>query len=358
MKFGYTQFMVESIKPPEDQNRTRKDDHIRINIEEDVQSHSEGGFDLYYFEHNAMPEIDFKEVDTSTSIFQKSIRAPLLISSMTGGTKKGIEINRRLACAAENFGIAMGVGSQRVDIEAGFFSEESNIRNFAPNIPVFANIGAIQLNYGMTISNCRKAIDLIRADALIFHLNPLQEVLQPEGQTNFAGLLKKIKNICKELQIPVIVKEVGWGISSTLAGKLIDAGVSCIDVAGAGGTSWALVEKFRNQDPIRVKMSDNFKDWGIPTAFCLEEIHTKYPHFPLISSGGLRNGIDAAKSIALGAVMAGFAGPLLRAAVVSQEKLNLLLARIIDELKVVMFVTGAKDIPKLSKIPLRYPRYF
>lgn len=341
------------LKTPEDQNRIRKDDHIRINIEENVQSHAEGGFDLYYFEHNALPEMDFKQVDTTTCLFKKLIRAPLLISSMTGGTKRGNEINQRLACAAEKLGIAMGVGSQRVDIEAGSIPRDINIRTFAPSIPIFANIGAVQLNYGMTISSCKKALEFIRADGLILHLNPLQEVLQPEGQTNFSGLLKKISDICKEIKEPVIIKEVGWGISAGLAGKLIDAGVSCIDVAGAGGTSWALVEKFRNLVPSRVATSENFKDWGIPTAICIEEIHTRYPDLPLISSGGLRNGIDVAKSLALGATMAGFAGKLFRAAAVSQENVEIILTQIIDELRIAMFATGAKGIPELSKVQLR-----
>lgn len=341
------------IQTPDGQNRKRKDDHIRINIEEDVQSRASSGFDHYYFQHNALPEIDYKEVDTTTCFLQKTINAPLLISSMTGGSKKGDEINRRLACAAEKLGIAMGVGSQRADIEAGNLPVDSNIRIFAPSIPVFANIGAIQLNNGMTVSSCRTAIDLIQADALILHLNPLQEVLQPEGQTNFGGLLKKISAICREIKEPVIVKEVGWGISSDLAGKLIDNGVSCIDVAGAGGTSWALVEKFRNLDPSRIETSDNFKDWGIPTAICLEEIHTLYPDLPLISSGGLRNGIDVAKSIALGATIAGFAGRLFKAAAISQENLDLILGQIIDELRIAMFATGSKTIQQLSKVPLR-----
>lgn len=328
----------------------RKDDHIRINRDENVQSGVDGGFDSYSLEHNALPEIDFKEIDTTCDFLGKKVNAPILISSMTGGTQSGDEINIRLAKSAQKFGIAMGVGSQRVAIESDSRFSSEKIRESAPDIPLYANLGAVQLNYGMGITQCQKAVDLIKADALILHLNPLQEALQPEGQTNFAGLLKKIALVSKELGVPVIVKEVGWGISVNLAKRLVEAGVSCIDVAGSGGTSWALVEKFRNTDPYQAATCQNFGDWGISTAVCLEEIRQQLPKIALIASGGIRNGIDAAKSLVLGASLAGFAGRLLRAAAASQETVDLSIQQIINELKIAMFATGSQDLQALSRV--------
>jgi len=353
MGFWYTHFMPKLEPKPQEMITKRKDDHIRINRDEDVQSRVNVGFDYFSLQHNALPELDFKDIDLSLSFLGKVINAPIIISSMTGGTEKGDQINIRLAKAAELIGIPMGVGSQRIDLQTPDHPKKIKLRDFAPKIPLYANLGAVQLNYGTGISGCQQAVDLLEADALILHLNPLQEALQPEGQTDFKNLLNKISEICKKIMVPVIVKEVGWGISVDAAAKLIDAGVSSIDVAGAGGTSWALVEKIRNTDPEQIEISDHFKDWGIPTTQCLLEIHQKFPFVPLIASGGVKFGIDVAKSIALGASLAGFAGPLFRAAVTSQDELNKKIKQIIDELKIAMFVTGSRNVFELSQVPIK-----
>jgi isopentenyl-diphosphate delta-isomerase len=330
----------------------RKDDHIRINRDENVQSGISAGFDDYSLLHCALPEMDFTELDLSSTFLSKEIKAPILISSMTGGTKEGDEITRRLAISAEKFGIPIGVGSQRIDLQRDVSSTKFRIRDFAPDVPVYANLGAVQLNYGLGIKDCLRAIEMVDADALILHLNPLQEALQPEGQTNFAGLIEKISTICKNMQQPIIIKEVGWGINHEIAKELVDAGVACIDVAGAGGTSWALVEKFRNTDSSRVEMSENFKTWGISTVKCLLDIKKNQPKIPLIASGGVKNGIDIAKSVALGASLCGIAGPLFRAAAISQEKLDSKIGQFIEELRIAMFVTGAKNLKELSKVKI------
>ena len=198
MDFWYTHFMPKTESEPEKIITQRKDDHIRINIDEDVQSRVNVGFDDYSLQHSALPEMDMEEIDLSLSFLDKKIKAPILISSMTGGTEKGDQINIRLARAAEYFGIPMGVGSQRIGIQTKDEQVGIRLREYAPNIPLYANLGAVQLNYGLGLSGCQKAIDLIEADALILHLNPLQEALQPEGQTNFKGLLKKINDSVQE----------------------------------------------------------------------------------------------------------------------------------------------------------------
>lgn len=344
--------MTENDVHSADDISKRKNDHIRINLNEDIHSRVDVGFDSYYFQHNALPEISLASINIGRNFLGKQISAPLLISSMTGGTEEGDKINARLAETAEDVGIPMGVGSQRIEIQSGNSKNSISIRKYAPSIPLYANIGAVQLNYGLTLDDCKRAIELIQGDALILHLNPLQEALQPEGQTNFVGLLTEIEKICKSIEIPVIVKEVGWGISIDVARKLINAGVTCIDVAGAGGTSWAMVEKFRNTSQNCIDISDHFKDWGIPTADCVSQIHKEYPTTPLIASGGIKRGIDIAKSIALGANITGVAGVLFRAAAISTESIVDKVNEFIEELRITMFVVGAKDLTSLSRIPL------
>jgi len=244
----------------------RKDDHIRINLEQDVQSMISTGFEKIQLRHNALPDMDFGRVNTSLTLFNKQLAAPILISSMTGGTAAGAAFNRTLALAAEQCGIAMGVGSQRAAIENPDIADSFNLRKFAPNALLFANLGAVQLNYGFGIEECKKAVGMLEADALYLHLNPLQEALQPEGNHNFSGLLPKIEKVCRSLAVPVLVKEVGWGISLETARSLLEVGVTAIDVAGAGGTSWAKVEMYRQPNPQKAAIHAAFGDWGIPTA--------------------------------------------------------------------------------------------
>ncbi len=326
----------------------RKQEHLEINLQKDVSSARSSGFENYAFTHEALPEIDLAHVKTDTRFLEKSLNIPLLISSMTGGTPEGSLINLRLAEAANETGVAMGVGSQRADLERKKSEKHSNIREIAPNIPLYANLGAVQLNYGFTVNDCKKAVDLIRADALILHLNPLQEALQPEGQTNFYGLAKKIELVCKAIEVPVIVKEVGWGISASTARKLIELGVSAIDVAGAGGTSWSEVEKHRSDGDRNFRLAGNYRDWGIPTADAVVEAREALPGTPIVASGGMNTGIEVAKAIALGANIAGVARPFLIAANESTEAVISKIQEIRKELRITMFVVGAGTIDALA----------
>jgi isopentenyl-diphosphate Delta-isomerase len=328
---------------------SRKLDHIRINLEEDVQSSLTTGLEKYRFVHEALPEIDLDDVDLSQELFGKRIFAPILISSMTGGTAKAASVNRNLAEAAQAEGIVMGVGSQRAAIEKPELSDTFQVRKYAPDILLFANLGAIQLNYAYSINHCRKAVDMIEADALILHLNSLQEALQPEGDIRFGGLLKKIETVCRLLPVPVIAKEVGWGISDKTARKLADAGVAAIDVAGAGGTSWSQVEMYRIQDKSRARVAAAFRNWGIPTSESIKMSRRGASALPIFASGGLRDGIDIAKCIALGAVLGGMAGPFLKAAAASVEETIKVVAEIRQEIKVCMFAAGVSSIQELQQ---------
>jgi isopentenyl-diphosphate delta-isomerase len=325
----------------------RKDDHLRINIEEDVESGISTGLERLRFRHTALPELALEDVDCRTTFLKKELSFPLLISSMTGGTEEAERINKILAEAAQVHRIAMGVGSQRVAIEQPATQSTFQIRTIAPDILLFANLGAVQLNYGYGIDECQRAVEMIEADALVLHLNALQEALQPEGDSNFRGLLDRIGEICRVLPVPVIAKEVGWGISAPVARRLVDAGVTAIDVAGAGGTSWSQVESYRAADEDRAALARAFRSWGIPTADAVRQVRTELPGVPLIASGGLRNGIEAAKCIALGADLCGMAGPFLKAASKPDRRVHQLIERTRMELRIAMFATGSREIKDL-----------
>ncbi len=325
----------------------RKADHIRINLEEDVRSELTTGLERLRFEHDALPELDLRSLQTGLVFLGKRLAAPLLISSMTGGTLAAGQINLALADAAQQKGVAMGLGSLRAALEDPSQAKTFQVRRSAPDILLLANLGAVQLNYGMGVDECRRAVDLVEADALVLHLNALQEALQPEGDTNFAGLLGKIEQVCRDLSVPVIVKEVGWGISGEVAARLADAGVAAIDVAGAGGTSWSQVEMYRTQDPEAARLAAAFIAWGIPTAEALRQIRSALPDIPLIASGGLRSGTDVAKSIALGADLGAMAGPFLKAAAESSEAVVRTIDSLVSELRLVMFATGSADLTAL-----------
>lgn len=332
----------------------RKADHIRINLEEDVRSGMTTGLECYRFTHEALPEIALADVDLGLLLFKKHLRAPILISSMTGGTAEAATINIRLAEAAQETGIAMGIGSQRAAIEDPKQAATFKIsRNVAPDALLFANLGAVQLNYGYSIDECRRAVDMIEADALILHLNPLQEAVQAGGDTNFAGLAKKIEEICKKIEVPVIAKEVGWGISERTAKLLADCGVNAIDVAGAGGTSWSQVEMHRAPDEFTRELAATFVDWGINTANSLLNVKKAAPEMTLFASGGLKNGLDIAKSIALGATLGGMATPFLRSAMISTEKAIEIIALIKSQLEVSMFSSGIENLPELQKAQIQ-----
>jgi isopentenyl-diphosphate delta-isomerase len=332
------------------QTQNRKADHIRICLEDNVQSPViTTGLEKYRFTHTCLPEIDGKDIDVSTTFLGKHLHAPLLISSMTGGTEQAGIINRRLAEVAQEYKLAMGVGSVRVAVEKPQVANTFAVRKYAPDILLFANLGAVQLNYDYGIDECLRIIDLVEADALILHINPLQEFIQPRGDTNFHGLLDKISNLCNNLPVPVIAKEVGNGISATMAEKLIAVGVQAIDVAGAGGTSWAMVESERAETVLQRRLGQTFGDWGIPTADCIASIREHDPNVPLIASGGLRNGLDVAKAIALGADIAGLAMPFLKAAAVSEAAVVELTEVLIAEITTVLFCTANTNLYKLKQ---------
>lgn len=329
------------------QTSARKSDHIRINLEEDVRSGLTTGLENYRFIHQALPELDLDEVDFSAQIFGKVLKAPFLISSMTGGTDEGATINRRLAEAAQETGIAMGLGSQRAAIENPKVAGTFKVRSVAPDILLFANLGAVQLNYHYGVDECRRAVEMIEADALILHLNALQEAVQPEGDTNWSGLLSKIELVCRSLEVPVIAKEVGWGFSEGTARLLAQAGVSAIDVAGAGGTSWSQVEMYRAETKSQQRLAAAFIDWGIPTADAILNVRKAAPGVQIFASGGLHSGVDVAKCLALGASLGGMASPFLKAAAHSVEDILQVIRELKRETQVCMFATGAKDIPSL-----------
>jgi isopentenyl-diphosphate Delta-isomerase len=330
----------------------RKAEHIRICLEENVQFRTGNGLEKYRFSHCCLPELDYDRIDISTKFLGKTLGAPLLISSMTGGTDQARTINRRLAEAAQAYGLAMGVGSQRVAIEQDQTQDSFRVRDLAPDILLFANLGAVQLNYGYGSEQCQRAVDLVEADALILHINPLQECIQPKGDRNFSGLLQKIEQVCSKLTVPVIAKEVGNGISAHLAQQLIDVGVRAIDVAGAGGTSWSLVESARADNELQRQLGRTFADWGLPTAACLVQIRQRQPEIPLIASGGLRNGLDVAKAIGLGADLAGLALPFLTAADQSSAAVTALVELLLAELKTALFCTGSPDLVSLRRSEL------
>jgi isopentenyl-diphosphate delta-isomerase len=330
----------------------RKADHIRVNLEEDVQSHLTTGLEKIHFEHNALPELNLSDVDTSLELFGKFLKAPILISSMTGGTERAEEINLNLARGAQSEGVAMGLGSIRAAVEDDSLAKTFQVRRVAPDVLLFANLGAVQLNYGYTVDECRRAVEMVGADALYLHFNALQEALQPEGDTHFADLLKKIELVCRDLEVPVLAKEVGWGISGAVARKLVSAGIAGIDVAGAGGTSWSQVEMYRAQNKRQARLAGAFVDWGIPTAIALRQVRGVLPKIPLVASGGLRSGIDIAKCIALGADLGGMASPFLKAADVSAEAVAAVIQDTRFEVRACMFATGSGDIPALRRAPL------
>jgi isopentenyl-diphosphate Delta-isomerase len=326
----------------------RKADHIKINLEKDVRSALTTGLENYHFIHEALPELDLERVDTSLSLFGKGIAAPILISSMTGGTSDAETINLRLAEAAQEMKIAMGVGSQRAAIENPEQAKTFQVRRVAPDILLFANLGAVQLNYGYGIDQCRRAVDMIEADALIFHFNPLQEAVQDAGDTNFAGLAKKIEEACKTLEVPVIAKEVGWGISERTAKLLADCGVSAIDVAGAGGTSWSQVEMHRAPDEFTRELAATFVGWGIPTADSILNVKKAAPEMKIFASGGIKDGLDIAKCIALGATLGGMAGKFLKAAAISTKSAVQMMKLSKRQIEVTMFAAGVGTLESLK----------
>lgn len=332
------------------ETQTRKADHLRICLEEDVQSRqTTNGLERYRFNHLCLPELNLSDIDLSTKFLGKNLGSPLLISSMTGGTELAKTINYRLAEIAQHYKMAMGVGSQRVAVENPQVGDTFAVRSVAPDILLLANLGAIQLNYKYSLDECLRVVDLLEADALILHLNPLQECIQARGDTNFRGLLDKIAQLCHKLPVPAIAKEVGNGISGAMAKQLIEAGIAAIDVAGAGGTSWAKVESERAESDLQRRLGQTFGDWGWPTAECLTSVRAVAPTIPLIASGGLRNGLEVAKAIALGADLTGLALPFLQAAMESEAALRALVEVLHAEITTALFCTGNTNLSQLQR---------
>lgn len=336
-------------EPPKAVTPSRKADHLRINLEHDVSGKGvDNGFDAFRFRHRALPEIDLSEVDLSTEFLGRPLRAPLLVSCMTGGTPEARRINSALARVAQQHGLAMGLGSGRALIESPATIESFDVREDAPEVVLLANLGAVQLNKGYGIVECRRLVERLRADALVLHLNPLQEALQPEGDTCFRGLLENIARLCREADFPIVVKEVGWGIGPHDVRALFAAGVAAVDLAGAGGTSWSEVERYRIGEAWRARVAAAFAGWGTPTARCVIEARRAAPQGFLIASGGIRDGLDAAKALALGANLVGIAGPFLRAADAGVDGASQLALELIETLRIGMFCVGARTLEELQ----------
>lgn len=327
----------------------RKTEHIKLCLTDNVEGvNKTTGLEGISFIHNALPEIDFHKINLKTTFLNKQLQAPFLVSSMTGGSKLATEININLAKAAEQKGWAIGLGSTRALLESKAYEDSFLIRRHAKTVPLIANLGAVQFNYGYGVEECQRIVDLTEADSLVLHLNSLQEVVQDGGDLNFENLLPKIEEVCTKLSVPVGVKEVGFGIDGTVAEKLYNVGVTYIDVAGAGGTSWSQVEKLRTEDPLRKLAAEAFNSWGIPTKDCIVSVKSKLPTVPIVASGGMKTGLDAAKAITIGATIVGFARTLLQAATESVESVLKVMEQIELELRMTMFGIGADTIQSLQ----------
>lgn len=336
---------------------SRKEDHLNIVLSGTAAGRpGSTGLDGVRFEHVALPEISLDEIDLSARFLGRTLSAPLLISSMTGGVARAVPINAHLAEAAGVLGIAFAVGSQRVALEEGAAAGfDRSLRDKAGAVPILANFGAAQLGRWDGADAARRAVEMIDADALIIHLNPLQEALQPGGDRDWRGLLGEIECLARAGETPIIVKEVGAGISGSLVRKLVDAGVTAVDVAGAGGTSWAAVEGARTGDPVARAIAAPFADWGIPTGYAIADVRRMCPETTVIASGGIRHGLDVARAVRLGADLAGTAAGVLEAAMTSTAAVVAHFEGIIGALRVACFCTGSHNLAALRKARLLEP---
>lgn len=333
----------------------RKSRHLDICLEDDVASKRDTGFARVHLRHEALPECALADIDLAVDFLGHRLRAPLVISSMTGGTERARTINYHLAIAAERAGVALALGSQRAALEDRRLLETYRVRDVAPGVVLFANLGAVQFNYGVTVDDARHIVDSVGANGLYLHLNPLQEALQPNGDTNFRDLLSPIAELCRTLGVPVIAKSVGSGISPSTARRLLGAGVAAIDVAGAGGTSWARVEGRRSGDPAREALAETFADWGYPTADATEALRAEFPEAVIVASGGVRTGVDIAKAIAIGATIAGAGLPFLEPATRSAEAVAKQIDGMLAGLAIALFASGCRtpaDLPGARYLPI------
>lgn len=328
----------------------RKSEHIKIVLNEKVTGDQiTTGFERVHLIHNALPEIDFEDIKINTNFFGFEQKTPFLISSMTGGALMAESINRNLAIAAEEKGWVLALGSTRALIESDEHHASFKVRKYAPTTPIIANLGAVQFNYGFGVDECKRIIEITDANVLVLHLNSIQEIIQTEGNTNFKDLLSKIEQVCRGLDVPVGVKEVGWGIDAETARRLTDVGIAFIDVAGAGGTSWSQVEKFRSKEKIKKIAAESFVDWGIPTVECVVSVREQLPNQTVIASGGIHNGVEAAKALALGANFVGFGRSILKEATETPESVMEVMEIRELELKMAMFGIGVKTIKELNE---------
>jgi isopentenyl-diphosphate Delta-isomerase len=333
-----------------DQTAKRKSNHVDLVLNEKIDYMKSTGLEKYEFVHNSLPEINFSEIETTVRFFSHEFSAPIIVSSMTGGFERAAGINSAIAELCRERKIGMGVGSQRQALlNSDYLESFKVVRRVAKDIFVMGNIGAAQVADGLAVREARKIVDMVEANALAVHLNALQEFIQPEGDRNFRGVLKGISRLVRALKIPVIVKETGAGIGAVAARRLIEAGVSAIDVSGAGGTSWAAIETLRSDDR---RIGRKFWNWGIPTTEALLQVNAlpSRKKIKLISSGGIRDGIDVAKSIALGADLCAGAQPFLKA--LDKEGTQGLIKEFdswVEELKGVMFLTGSKNMSQLKR---------
>ncbi len=331
-----------------DPTNERKIEHIRA-IERDPETDRDGRwFDRILLTNRALPELALDEIDPSTEFLGKRLSFPLLISSMTGGDHELVRtINTNLAIAAERCQVAMAVGSQRVMFTHPAAEASFALREQAPTTVLIGNVGGVQLNYGFDLDKCQRAVDILEADALYFHLNPLQEAVQPEGDTDFRGVAEKIGAISRQLSVPVLLKEVGAGLSAADIALGLANGVSHFDLAGSGGTSWSRIEHHRRHDGTDIGL--RFQDWGLPTPVALQQAAPFLDRATLIASGGLRDGIDMAKSVILGASLCGMAAPLLQPAMESAEAVVAVIERLRREFITAMFLLGTPDMPALFR---------
>jgi isopentenyl-diphosphate delta-isomerase len=325
-----------------------KERHIRFCLEMDPESSKTTGLERYDLINNSLPDLDYRDIHTSCKFLGKDISAPFIILPLTGGSDEATEINRNLAEAAQKLNVVMSVGSQRLALEDPALEATYKVRDVAPDVPLLGNLGAIYLNYGYGLEECEQAVKMIDADGLFLYLNPMQKVFQGTHNLNFKGLSEKIAYICENLSVPVIVREVGFGLSSSVALKMKRAGVSMLDISGAGGTSWVKVTRYLKKDSMG-DFGSNFNDWGIPTVDSLVSIKGAAQDLPLIASGGIRNGIEMAKVLALGASYSGMSLPLLAPAMASAEAVKDKIEGFLKELKMVMFCCGVPDLTALGK---------
>jgi isopentenyl-diphosphate delta-isomerase len=332
-----------------DPTNHRKIEHIDILRRDPETDRAAAAFDALRLRHRALPEINLDEVDSSVSFLGKKLSFPLLISSMTGGDHDLLRrVNRNLAEAAERCGVAMGVGSQRVMFTRPEARASFDLRPVAPNALLFANLGAVQLNKGFGIPECNAAVDLLHADALYLHLNPLQEAVQPEGDTCFRGLADRIGDVARDLPVPVMVKEIGCGLGLPDAELLFARGIRFLDVAGSGGTSWSRIEHHRRQEVLPDDLGLLFQDWGIPTPLALQELAPlRARGAVLLASGGIRNALDMVKALLLGASLVGMAKPFLEPALQSADAVVARIESLRLAFRTALFLLGCRSLREL-----------